>query len=176
MQVKEFQKGIVVDGVFSVGVTKHKNKLTGRALCGFFMDGLKNAVERYISVYKSHLLPDDYVFCTGPRGETQLRDSVRYMKKYVTNTYEDQDQKYLTPKSWRHAWSEAGDIDPQLKHLSAKIMKHSIAVKEKWYQRVQRKGLAEVGRRILPQFTDDGIDDNDTDDDDTDDSDDNDTD
>ena len=176
MQVKEFQKGVVVDGVFSVGVTKHKNKLTGRALCGFFMDGLKNAVERYISVYKSHLLPDDYVFCTGPRGETQLRDSVKYMKKYVTNTYEDQDQKYLTPKSWRHAWSEAGDIDPQLKHLSAKIMKHSIAVKEKWYQRAQRKGLAEVGRRILPQFMDDGIDDNDTDDNDTDDSDDNDTD
>ena len=82
-------------------------------------------------------------------GETQLRDVIGYMKRAITNTYDDQDQKLLTAKSWRKAWAEEGAADPQMADLCRRIMCHGKEVRDKHYLAVPRKGLAQIGKKVV---------------------------
>ena len=62
-----------------------------------------------------------------------MADAVQFMKEKITNTFVIKDQKFLTPKSWRKAWSEWGNRDTELSEISAKIMHHSVAIRNKFY-------------------------------------------
>ena len=84
-----------------------------------------------------------------------MADAVQFMKEKITNTFVIKDQKFLTPKSWRKAWSEWGARDTELSEISAKIMHHSVGTRNKFYLNnveMPRKRLAEVGHKMLKRM------------------------
>ena len=82
-------------------------------------------------------------------GETAMCDAIAFMKKEITNTYDVQDQRKLTAKSWRKAWAEEGAADPEMADLARRIMCHGKETRDKHYLAVPRQGLAKLGRRVV---------------------------
>ena len=152
MTISEFQNGKEIDGEFSVAVWKHKTRRKGPALLGFFF-GLREAVARYLLVWKQFEPKEREVFATYGEETTKMKVVMEWMKKNVKNSFAIQNQKNLSAKSWRKAWCEWSK-DADLQEMAATIMHHSKKVQEKFYLNLPRKNLAQMGRKVLGNVLD----------------------
>lgn len=89
-----------------------------------------------------------------------MKHVMAWMKKYITNDLEIEDQNQLSAKSWRKAYV-AWTNDPELAPIAEKVMAHSKETRQSNYERPDRAGLAQMMSAIKKNVLDEDEEDSD---------------
>ena len=174
MRIGEFLNAVTdEDGIKIVKVKDHKT-MKGHGPCPiiFLLPGLYSATYKYLQAFRDPSKEDGYLFESARGTAADSRTSISWLKRYVlSDVLTEKETKTLSPKVFRHAWSNWGQEhpDPEINSIAVKAMCHSAPVQKSNYAVLNVRRVSKFGKAMIGDIVQNDTEDHDSDVDDDDD-------
>ena len=127
MTIKEFKEAAELTGMKVVYVNNHKTQRHyGSAPLPFFLGGLYEACQNYLTLFKSEEKESAFLFATPSGTETAHRNGMAFLaKEYLSEELHADEIKHFNPKIWRTYFSNLNRSDDEITNVGLEVMQHS---------------------------------------------------